>query len=62
MTGKPQFEHKNPRFFPTASYNAGIGSLMRDARGNDASGFGFMALLEQCAATDGRPGQMGLSQ
>jgi len=62
MTGKPQFEHKNPRFFGPASYNRAVASPESGAGGNDVSGFGLMALPKRGAAAGGRPGQTGLLQ
>ena len=76
MTGKPQFEHKNPGFFRSASYNVAVasavapqvhGGLAYDAGGNDMFGFGLKAVPERGAAAGGRAGrvniwQMGLPQ
>jgi hypothetical protein len=77
MTGKPQFEHKNPRFSGLGaargwenalhrrrakSYNAPGAALEGRAKGNDVGSFGLMALLERGAAAGGSPGQTNIRQ
>jgi hypothetical protein len=67
MTEKPQFEHKNPQFFPAGPYNVALASLVQSAswmrpEGNDSFSFGLMALPGHGAAAGGGPGQTGISQ
>ena len=71
MTGKPQFEHKNPGFFRSGSYNVAVaspgasqlhGGLAYDAGGNDMFGFGLMALPERDAAASRRAGRVKIRQ
>lgn len=61
MTGKPQFEHKNRRFFVARSFKSAL-VVEFEAGGNAALSFGLMALLDRSVAACGRPGQTGLLQ
>jgi hypothetical protein len=70
MTGKPQFEHKNPRFsglmeasrLGFGAYNAAVVAVAGQAEGNDVGSFGLMALLGRGAAAGCGPGQIRIRQ
>jgi hypothetical protein len=70
MTGKPQFEHKNPQFsgpmeasrLGFGAYNTAGAALEGEAEGNDVGSFGLMALLERGEAAGRGPGQIRIRQ
>jgi hypothetical protein len=63
MIGKPQFEHKNSRFFsPGSYYNIAVDPLEDVAQGNGVFSVGVMTIPERGAAAGGRPVQMGFPQ
>jgi hypothetical protein len=67
MIGKPQFDHKNPRFFVPRSYNVSDASLLYGALAGQAEGNGglratLIALLGCSGAAGSGLGQARLSE